>query len=50
MDEKQERMMREKYNDMFLTMICLLSEEEITAKSTPNPLEPIAEAESEYSI
>lgn len=50
MDEKQQQMMREKYADMYLTMISLLPEEELSAKSTPVPQKPVAEAESEYSI
>lgn len=50
MDEKHQQMMREKYADMYITMISLLTEEEMSVKSTPVPRKPVAEAESEYSI
>ena len=50
MDEKQKQMMREKYADMYLTMICLMTEEEMSVKSTPTQLKPVEENESDYSI
>jgi hypothetical protein len=50
MDKKQEQMMKEKYADMYITMLSLLNEEEKTAKPTPTPLEPAAEIEADYSI
>ena len=49
MDKKQEQMMKEKYADMYITMLSLLNEEEMAAKPTPTPLEPVAEIEADYS-
>jgi hypothetical protein len=50
MDKKQEQMMKEKYADMYITMLSLLNEEEMAAKPTPTPLEPVAEIDADYSI
>lgn len=50
MDKKQEQMMKEKYADMYIAMLSLLNDEEMAAKPTPTPLEPVAEIEADYSI
>lgn len=52
MDERHVKKMKEKYADMYLTMISLLTEEEISAglPYAPAPLKSPAGAELDYSI